>query len=234
MPERGCRYDKTDLLAEMSRLQVKRAIVRHRACLDCGPAVGNEVLWSEAADEGALEKAWFVTPDGVEPDFDVAAAVEGKMAEGVRVFWTDAQSEAFSLRPWCSGPLYEVLQARRALLLLDNQKVSPDDLDVILSEFPELRVILCGAPRWGRNRMIYPLLRRHENLFLCLSNTYSAHCGYKDLCRTFGDQRWVFGMGYPVAEAGAAVTGLMYADLSDETKQKIAWGNLERLLSEVG
>ena len=88
-------------------------------------------------------------------------------------------------------------------------------------------------PRLGRNRLIYPLLQRHPNLMICLSYTYSVHQGVEDLCRTFGHERWVFGMGYPTAETGASLTGLTYAAIPDEAKEAIAHGNIERLLAEV-
>lgn len=39
-------------------------------------------------------------------------------------------------------------------------------------------------PAW-RSRLIYPLLKRHDSLLLCLNHTYSAVGGLEDLCNTF-------------------------------------------------
>ena len=186
-----------------------------------------------ASDSDALVSACFVTPDGFEPDFDPAETVDAMLQKGVQVCWTDPQAEHFRPRPWCSGPLYEVLGSRRVPLLMDYQTVNADDLDSILKNFPDLRLILVGVPRLGRNRLVYPLIRRHSNLYMCLSHTYSVHCGVEDLCNTFGHGRWVFGMGYPQAEGGAAITGLSYASICAEAKQAIAYQTIERLLRDV-
>lgn len=233
VPAANYRPDRTDLLSEMARLGIERAIVRHQATLEGGPMAGNRMILEEIEDCEQLLATWFVTPDGLEPDFDPAKTVEAMIRAGIRVCWTDPEAETFSLLPWCTGPLYEVLQTRQVPLLLDYNKVKADDLDVILSDFPRLRLILLNVPRFGRNRMVYPLLERHASLWLCLSHSYSVHEGFEDLCQRFGHERWVFGMGYPEAEGGAALAGLRYANLADEAKEAIAHGNIKRLLAEV-
>lgn len=233
IPPRGYRPDQEDLLSEMRRLGIERAIVRHRAAYECGPIAGNRAILEETRGREELLATWFVTPDGFEPDFDPEKAIEQMVEAGVRVAWTNPQAEGFSLLPWCSGPLYEVLEARRVPLLLSYANTTADVLDVVLGNFPRLRLILLDAPRLGRSRLLYPLLRRHPNLWLCLSQSYSVHQGFEDLCRTFGQERWVFGTGYPEAEGGAAIAGLAYAELSEEAKEAIGHGNIERLLEEV-
>ena len=235
MPEGQFIPDVEDLLAEMQRLGVEAALVRHRTAADSGPIVGNRNLARDIAGRDGLLACELVTPDGEEPDFDPAAAIDRMIARGARACWADGRAEAedFSLLPWCSGPLYEVLQSRCLPLLLDYKSTTADDLDVILSDFVRLRLILLGAPRLGRNRRIYPLLRRHRNLMLCLSHTYSVHRGVEDLCETFGRERWVFGTGYPAAEGGAAVAGLMYAGIGEDDRQAIAHRNIERLMEEI-
>jgi hypothetical protein len=229
----GIRPDREDLLAEMARLGLRKALVRHVAALDAGPTAANAALMEETAGHPELLPVWFVTPDGQEPDFNPADVLNDMLAGGGRACWTDPKSEDFSFLPWCCGPLHEELQSRRIPLLLPYEAVAEDDLDIVLSAFPKLRIILLNAPRTGRNRKLYPLLRRHGRLHLCLSPSYSVHDGIEDLCRTFGHERWVFGTGYPGAEGGAAVTGLMYAAISDEARIAIAYGNIKRLLGEV-
>ncbi|MBI2437955.1 MAG: amidohydrolase family protein [Lentisphaerae bacterium] len=224
---------RDDLLAEMRRLGIQQAVVRHGAALECGPMAGNRQLMKETRRQPRLMPAWFLTPDGQEPDFRPETAVAAMLKAGARVAWMDPEAEDFSLLPWCSGALYEILQARRVPLLLDYLKIKADDLDRVLTDFPELRLILLNVPRLGRNRRLYPLLRRHPHLYVCLSHTYSVFRGIEDLCEQFGPLRWVFGMGYPAAEGGAAIAGVLYADISRETRAAIAHGNLERLLKEV-
>ena len=207
-PDNYC-PDKNDLLSEMTRLGISCAIVRHRAAYEAGPAAGNHVVIDEVAGCKELLPAWLVTPDGFEPDFDQIKMIDNMLQSNVRVCWTDPEAETFGLLPWCSGPLYEVLQARRVPLLIDYDKVRPDHLDRILIDFPGLPLILLKITRLGRHRMVYPLLKRHKNLWLCLNQIYSVHSGIEDLCRHFGYDRWVFGMGYPESEGGLPLRGLI-------------------------
>lgn len=235
MPLDGCRPDKADLLSEMARVSIESAIVRHRGALEFGPFDANKVILDELSDADNLLPSWFLTPDGFEPEFDIAKTVSEMIDAGVKICWTNPSAEAacFSILPWCSGPLYEALQAKQIPLLLDYETVTADELNTVLTDFGALRVILINADREGRNRRLYPLLKAHRNLYLCLSHSYSVHLGTEDLCQIFGIDRWVFGMGYPEAEVGAAVAGLMYTDIDDEAKEAIAYGNIERLLGEV-
>jgi len=234
LPLEGLNPDKADLLAEMKRLKIDAALVRHQTARDAGPVAGNLAIMEDIGDATSLLGTWFVTPDGLEPDFDLARVLDDMQAAGVGVAWTESQEQQFSLLPWCSGELYEALAARQIPLLLEPEKLQYDDLHIVLSDFPRLRVILTPSTRViGRHRMLYPLLRRHENLMVCLNQAYCVHRGIEDLCHQFGSHRWVFGMGYPQSEGGAAVTGLMYAEITDEQRFDIGYRNIERLLSEV-
>ncbi len=232
--ENGARPTVDDLLKEMARLNISAAIVRHRACFDNGPFFGNEVLLEEIAGHASLIPAWVFTPDGCEPDFDPRRLLVEMLSRGVRVAWMYPKEHYYSPRPWCAGPMYAALQAARVPLLVEYDQVSADDLHEICAAYPELRLVLLNAPRLGRNRLLYPLLDLHPNLHLCFGPLYSVHEGIADLCRRYGARRWVFGMGYPNAEGGAGVTGLLYAGLSEVDCRAIAHENIERLLSESG
>lgn len=229
----GIRPDVPDLLAEMDRLGISRCVVRHRGGIQGGPDCGWHLSAEEFGGDDRLIPALPLTPDGREPDWDVSLAVDQALQRGARLAWADPVTWGFSLQPWCSGPLYRALIERCLPLLLEYGKTTPDELDLVLSAFPDLRLILLGAPRTGRNRRLYPLLERHPNLWLCLSNLYSVHRGFEDLLANFGPHRWVFGTNYPVSEGGASLAGLMYAELAPAEREAIAAGNLERLLGEV-
>lgn len=226
-----------DLLAEMARLGLDAVIVRHRAALDNAPCFANQSLAEDLAGLGGrgapLIPAWVLTPDGWEPDFDVQTAVDGMLSQGIRMAWMIPKEHLFSVKPWCSGRLYQALQAARVPLMVENDQLTADDVHEICAVFPRLRLILLNLPRLGRNRLIYPLLEQHPNLCLCFGPSLSVHGGFADLCRAFGPHRWVFGSGYPAAEGGAALAGLLYAGLDDQAVRAIAHENIERWLADV-
>jgi hypothetical protein len=226
----------SDYLSEMQRLDIERAVVRHRACTEAHYQVGNEVLMEEIQGHDNLIPAWYVAPNGLEPDFDAASMVDRMVNLGVRMAWTalsQGRQAPFTLQPWCAGKLLGALQERRVPLMVQYYDVPADVLEAVLRHFPRLPVILLDAPRVGRNPLLYPLLEQYPNLVLCVSALYGVHLGLEDLCQRFGSHRLVFGSHYPQAEGGASVAVLTYAGLSDEDKEAIAYRNLERLVGEV-
>jgi hypothetical protein len=233
VPLEGIRPTVDDLLGEMHRLCLHAAIVRHRSCIDNAPYFGNRALLEDVAGRANLLPAWVLTPDGCEPDFDIRRTVREMLSAGVHIAWMYPKEHLYSVRPWCCGPLYAALQDARVPLLVEFDQLSADDIHEVCLAFPHLRLVLLNVPRLGRNRLIYRLLQQHPNLCLCLGPLLSVHEGFTDLVKHFGTERWVFGTGYPVAEGGAAVTGLLYAGLPAEATQKIAHENIERWLSEV-
>jgi hypothetical protein len=225
--------DVADLRAEMARLCIDAAVVRHRACLEAGPYFGNDLLMAEIAGYPDLIPAWFVTPDGREPDWDPQRVIDAMLDAGVRLAWLDPEAELMSLQPWCCGRLYAALQAYRMPLMLPYPTVKADDLHLILESYPRLPVILFNVLRLGRNRLLEPLLAQHPNLHLCFGPSFSVHAYFRDLCGRFGPERWVWGAGYPEFEGGAGVTGLTYAGLTEDALALVAHGNIERLLTAV-
>ena len=235
-PAVGIVPDAADLVSEMERLGIARALVRHRACLESAPEAGNLLLLAETAPYASLIPAWYVTADGIEGVWDAAAAVEEAVAHGVRAAWTMAQgrdSAPSSLEPWCAGEMLSALEAHRVPLLLSYRDVSASILHALLEAFPRLPVILLEVPRYGRNQPLYRLMALHPALHLSLSPLYSVHEGTEDLCRRFGAERLLFGSGYPLCEGGAAIAALAYAAISDAEREMIAGANLQRLLDGV-
>jgi hypothetical protein len=228
-----CRSDVPDLCAEMKRLNITAAIVRHGACIEAAPYFGNDLLMRAIGRRPGLIPAWCLTPEGREPDFNPAALVRRMLKAGVRVAWMDCEAGGYLLRPWCAGRLLGILEERKIPLLLNYRKLVMDHLADVLRTFPGLRVILHNIARIGRNRHLWPLLEKYPALHLCFGPTFSAHEGFPALCRDFGSRRWVWGAGYPACEGGAAVTGLMYAGLQRDVVEAIAHNNMERLLKEV-
>ena len=233
VPQGALRPTVDDLLGEMARLHIHSAIVRGRACIDNAPSFGNQTLMEDLREHANLLPAWVLTPDGDEPAFDIQLTVRQMIASGVKVAWMYPKEHLFSVQPWCSGPLYGALQEARVPLLVEYDQLTADEVHGICAAYPQLRLILLNLPRLGRNRLLYPLLEQHPNLTLCFSPSLSVHQGFADLCQRFGSERWVFGTGYPNAEGGSAITGLMYAGLPEQALQTIAHGNIERLLAEV-
>ena len=218
-----------DLAGEMARLDISRSFVRHRACADLDPWLGNRLLGEDLTDHSELSPAWCLTPEGQSPEFDIARVLRDMTDAGARLAWIAPKDHRYEIRAWCCGELCEALQAAQIPLLLNDPDCRPDDIHDLCRNFPDLRLILLRVSRLGRHRMLFPLLEKHENLYVCFDHTFSVFKGFETMVGKFGEHRWVFGMGYPDAECGAAVTGLLCSGLSDRALEAVGHGNIERL-----
>jgi len=233
VPLAWVRPDLHDLLAEMKRLDISKALVRHRACIEVSPNMGNRMLMEEISGSDSLMPVWMFSPEGTGRKPGLKEIIGKMFKEKNRAAWMRPVEDNFSLEPWCSGRIIKILEEVRIPLFLSFDDISGRELHEILKGYPNLPVIVLRAPRMGRNEILYPLLRCHHNLYVAVTPFYSVYQGIEDLCKEFGSERLVFGTGYPEVEGGVAVCMLNYADISNSDKDLIARGNLERLLEEV-
>ena len=117
-------------------------------------------------------------------------------------------------------------------MFLEEASCPKENFDNICTLFPELRVVLVGTT-YGIDRWLYPLLRKHPNIYVCLGHVYIPAWGPMRFVESFGAKRLLFGSGLPTYTPGGLITHVTYADLPDADKEDIFHGNLERLLSEV-
>jgi len=233
VPEPEVRGELDDLTAEMARLDVRQAWVRHRACEEVAPEMGNDLLLESLDGRDGFVPVAMVKPEGQEGSFDPARDVPALIARGMRAAWAKPAMTGVPLQPWCYGKMLAALEAHRMPLVLRYSDVPPADLYAVTTAFPALPIVLAGVMRAGRHRVLYPLLEAGEGIHLCCSPPFTAHGGLEDLVRQFGSRRILFGTGFPTCEGGASVAQVMYADLGDEDKRNIAYRNAERLVEGV-
>jgi len=222
-----------DLLSEMKRLHVGKALVRHRVCAEAGPETGNALLLAETSGHEELLPVWMTPPDLLIEQGAPEATVDHMLAQGVAAGWMKPKVNNYLFEPWCCERMLAALQDRRVPLIIEWEDAGADQLHRVMAAFPDLPVILLKTPRVGRNRILYPLLERHESLHVAVAPTYSVYRGIEELCAEFGSGRFLFGSGYPEVEGGAGVSMLTYAEVPDEDRRAMACGNLARLLEEV-
>ena len=134
--------------------------------------------------------------------------------------------------PWLYEDLLKGCEDKRVPVLFHVDLTGPDQINTLLESFPCLRMILLGLG-YGSDNWLYPLLRRHENLSVCLGHYYIPPYGPMKFLDHFSAERLIFGSGLPQFSPGGLISHVSYADISDTDKEKIMSGNITRLLSEV-
>lgn len=227
-----------DLLSALDRCTIRRALVSHHAAWQAELHLGNRLLFELAAAPTAAGSAQrlFPCPTVAPGDADNQPSPDTFVAEllarGARAVRAMPRAMSWNLAEWCAGPLWRALETRRLPLFLPCSETSFDALHPMLAAHPDLPVILTDLS-YRTERELYPFAAAHANLHLAMAPRYAAHDGIERLCARIGPARLLFGTRWPQSEPGAAITFLAYARLSDDDKQSIGAGNLDRLLREV-
>jgi len=117
--------------------------------------------------------------------------------------------------PWITAVLFfKELERNEILLMLEgghfynldvlesSNQVLLSELDVVLTNFPNLKVLLQGS-RWDSTRYTQPLMKKHKNLYLELSS-HQGNRAMEVFTEWYGADRILFGTGALDKAPGAA------------------------------
>ncbi len=222
-----------DLLAEMERADLARALVRITPeTLDGDVPASNAGLFAACAEQPAFTPCPIVVP-ATGGDFPPEEEqVADLIACGARAVWIRPDFDHWLLADWQSGPLFAALEQRRLPVVCLQRLVKIADLAELASRHPALP-LLYAELSYREQRTYLPLLEHFPNIRLVLGAPYSVHGGIEQLVARVGASRLLFGSGLPAAGPMAAITQLVYAEISEGDKQRVGAGNLEALVEEV-
>lgn len=222
-----------ELLTEMDRAGVERALVWHIAQQDVAPRIGNNLLAEAIAPHPRLSGCWTVLPNQARefPPPDVLfRQMQAARVVALRVF---PDIHRFLLNAVSMGELLDAMVARRVPLFVSVKRgMSWRDVYTLLAEFPDLVCVICDHGCWGEDRLFRPLLERYPNVYVDTAQ-YLLDGGIEALVADYGPQRLLFGSGFPESCFGGMMLALKHAQISDEAKSLIAGGNLERIIEEA-
>lgn len=237
-PRTGGYETPAELEAILDYLQVDGAVVYHAQAHETHPPIGNALLMRALAGHPRLLPSWVIFPQHTGEMPEAGQLVEDMLRRGVRMarLMPGYNGHRFSMEEWSAGPLLHALEDRRLPFLIDFMFFRRDDPDWRLlydlcHRYPHLPIILTG---WAglASRSFYPLCKECPNLYLD-SSRYALFRGIEAFCELAGARHLLYGSGLPFVAVGVPMTTITHAEISDEEKQLIAAGNLERLLGEV-
>lgn len=232
-------YETADELeAVLDYLQVEKAVVYHAQAHETHAPTGNKMLMEEIKGRARLMPSWVIFPhytgEMPEPRFLIREMLDQDV-KIVRLL-PGIAGHRFSLEPWCGGNLLQTLAVYKIPTLIDFMFFRRDDPDWHLlydlcKRYPSLPLILTG---WSglASRTFFALCRECRNLYLDISR-YHLFRGLLAFCQYVGAEQLIYGSGMPRVAPGVAITTVTHSHVSEEEKNLIAHGNLERLLEEV-
>jgi predicted TIM-barrel fold metal-dependent hydrolase len=221
-----------DILADLQQCSIAGALVADTMSINYDPMWGNLRLSDALAPHPNLFPIWNVMPHHT-GEFPPPEALPTLLREhGVRAIMLNHAANGWDLHSPIHHPLLAMLERERILTILRDDQIGGFHLlEALLDRFPGLPVLIPNA-HWISQRVYFPLLQTYKNLHIGTSH-FQAHYGYERLVDLGCEDQVLFTSNSPEMSVGAHRTALDYADISATAQEKIAGGNLTRLLGQA-
>lgn len=225
-----------ELLAEMQRHGVERALIYHQHGETLSAVTGNELLreWVENREDVFMAQ-WMASPepDSLEQLQELRAA--GQLTN-VRMH--DSGAAGIPFVEWVYADVLEWLQQERIpvwISLADTwdptwmsrTRTPVTEIMDVLRAFPEMVTVLVGA-HYTHSYFVRPFLKL-PNTYIELSR-YEVLRDLEALVGKFGADRFVYGSFYPRYAMGSMLYYIHSVGFDEATLRALCAGNLERIL----
>ncbi len=219
------------LKEEMSRFNIKKALVYHSYSRDYDAYFGNERLTEEIKNFPNLYATWAILPIDISPIDTFDRLLEELKIHNVKAvrFFPDLHN--FLLEEEVVGDLLSFLEGVKIPVLISPNSTGWKDIYNMLRNHPNIRLILIDLT-YRQSSYIFPLLKRYKNVYIELSG-YITFLGIETMYRKFGGERMLFGSNLPYKNPGSTIFYIEKADIPEEVKDYIAYKNADRLIQKV-
>ncbi len=221
-----------EMLGIMDKFGIEKACVFHRAQYDYDPRKGNKIL--SGAIKGHTDRlipVWAILPEITDKEFESDKFIASMKENDVRLLKAWPLKNRYIMCDVTMGEQLDLYSELKIPIYLEPQPDYQYIYDV-LKEFPKLTVIICNKGIWPCGRLIYPLLKKYPNVYLESGDLGLTH-DYEIICEEFGPHKLIYGSNFPSNAVGCSLNCLMNATFSDEVREMVAHGNIERLMKEV-
>ncbi len=224
-------WHPNDFVRDYDYYGIAAGLVYHACASEYHQDYGNRRLLSEIEGQSRLVPQWVLMPHHTGEIAPADELVPEMLSLGVRSARLFPKTHGYDLSEEICGPLLGLLQEARVPLFVDATEVAIGAAQGLCARYPELPIVLCGVS-WGVDRVLEPALAKAPNLHI-ETHAFQGHRAYERFAEQFGSERLIFGTGLPDCSPGAAMMMSLYEDISEDERQKVAGGNLLRLIQDV-
>jgi len=224
------------LLAVLDRQGIENALVWHIAQHDLSPIDGNPLLTQAIRGEKRLYGCWSILPPQTE---EVITKDFFRRMKENRIYALCAFPDFHRYQPnrVVFGKFLDEVTERKIPLLLSLEKsfqwTAWQGVYTLMKDFPDLTCILCDIGIHGVDRQTWPLLENYGNVYLESSLLALGFTQMEATVKKYGAERIVFGSNFPERYPESSILEVMHADISEQDRKKIAYVNLEKIISGV-
>lgn len=229
----GPRPGAEELLKEMDRYGVEKALVRHNN-IDASGAVNTnrdiaKFLTEVSGDR--LYGVWSILPeqcDELPAGEELFKAMKQNRIKALAV----NDSHRFVMSRLTIGRIMDEATERKVPVLLHGIQSAWKNVYDFMKEFPKAYIIAGAGQKWGTDRNIRPLLENYENFFIELAG-YWVPEGIFDLAQKYGSERILYGSGFPRYAHGSGMAQIKHSTLTQQEIANIAGLNMAKLMEET-
>lgn len=232
MPREGAPSTTEEILEVMERCDIEKAIAFHAIAKEANMQAGNEELLKITGDNTPFLRQWCAMPSSFGEFLEPEELFRQMKQHNVTSLRLMPKKCNYPMKPYVLGKLMAAAaDCHVPVFLTLHEDITPYEIYDLCKDYPDVNFIICRVD-YSQNRVIGPIMEQCPNFYLGTS-IYVVHNGLKLISDYYGVDRLIFESGLPTGSATAAVSLIHYAEISNEEKELIAHGNMERLLSEV-
>lgn len=227
----GAFHKVEDLLYYMQNYGISKAIVSCSVSIEYDALYGNDYITELLGNNSNLMPSWAILPNHTGEFLSPAELIRKMRLHNVKLVTMFPLTQGFSLEHWCCGELLQELNRYKVPILLDYSEIDSSILYELLYTYSSIPIILKSFS-YNNNRILYPLLKKFDNLFL-ESSSITSNMGIEEICEKFSAHRIIFGSGMPIRSGASSITTIKNSDISEEEKELIASKNFQFIMEGI-
>ncbi len=218
----------------MDHCGIEKTVVSSSLAITYDVAYGNKRLLEAIGQSDRLYGGTVLLPEHTGELGDLSEYISFLTANKVVMVRLFPKVHNFVLSDYCSGSLLSLLEKQKIPVALWQTQTSWNEIDKLCSNYSELPIIIEGVGRklLYDNRIFYPLLKKHKNLFL-ESHNLTNYLGLDDMVKKLGAEKFIFGTFMPKNDPEASLMPVVYGDFPLENKRMVAADNILSLITNV-
>ncbi len=228
--------DAGKLLAEMDYAGVEKAVICYINTAPAGAVMGN--LYVDRAlqqdPKQRLTGCWCVLPECLDEKMPAGADFYRAMRDNrVKMVEICPTYHRWVPRRISIGRQFDEFAERNIVVKISVEEAGGwGGFYDLVERFPNNRFLITNTNLWGCDRYIRPFFETTDKVFMEICEYWVAD-GLAQLVAKYGAGQLLYGSGYPFWNHASQMMNIRHAQIAEADRQKIAAGNLERLLSEV-
>ena len=125
--------------------------------------------------------------------------------------------------------ILEVVQAKNMVLNFHPNK-RPEDMLAMIKQFPHLPIVVAHLDGYGLYDFAIETMQKYDNVYFDISAHGTREGMLADAVSRVGAERILYGTDYPGYDPTPFIESVLSAEITDDEKEKVFFGNAARLL----